>query len=153
MIVVDRSLAIYCSNQLAVRLFETTAPLGAPQAKLRAPTLDALVEDETKKWLLQLVQETIETGLPRRGEHVRDTAGNAWKVSVTPLEHEARRERIETHSASEASGPYEYFAIVIEDLTELRRLERMRRDFIANISHELRTPLASVRLLAETLEE
>ena len=32
-------------------------------------------------------------------------------------------------------------------------MERVRRDFIANISHELRTPLASVRLLAETLEE
>jgi len=63
------------------------------------------------------------------------------------------RASIETQSASEASGPYEYFAIVIEDLTELRRLERMRRDFIANVSHELRTPLASVRLLAETLEE
>ncbi|HVU68419.1 MAG TPA: ATP-binding protein, partial [Ktedonobacteraceae bacterium] len=40
-----------------------------------------------------------------------------------------------------------------EDLTELRRLERVRRDFIANISHELRTPLASVSLLAETLED
>jgi two-component system phosphate regulon sensor histidine kinase PhoR len=35
----------------------------------------------------------------------------------------------------------------------LRRLERVRRDFITNISHELRTPLASVRLLVETLEE
>jgi two-component system, OmpR family, phosphate regulon sensor histidine kinase PhoR len=145
MIVVDRSLAIYSSNQLAVRLFETTGPMGAQQAKLRAPTLDALVEeDETKKWLLQLVQETIETGFPRRGEHIRGTAGNAWKVSVTPLEHEAMDGK---------SGPYEYFAIVIEDLAELRRLERMRRDFIANVSHELRTPLASVRLLAETLEE
>jgi two-component system phosphate regulon sensor histidine kinase PhoR len=49
--------------------------------------------------------------------------------------------------------PYSYFAIVIEDLTELRRMERVRRDFIANISHELRTPLASVRLLVETLED
>jgi two-component system phosphate regulon sensor histidine kinase PhoR len=46
-----------------------------------------------------------------------------------------------------------YFSVLIEDLTELRRLERARRDFVANISHELRTPLASVRLLAETLED
>jgi len=147
MIVVDRSLAICYSNQLAARLFETTEPLGAIN---RAPTLDQLVEDEL---LLQLVRESMQAGLPRKGEHVRDTAGNAWKVSVTPLEHVVGRASIETHSASEASGPYEYFAIVIEDLTELRRLERMRRDFIANVSHELRTPLASVRLLAETLEE
>ena len=147
MIVVDRSLAICYSNQLAARLFETTEPLGAIN---RAPTLDQLVEDEL---LLQLVRESMQAGLPRKGEHVRDTAGNAWKVSVTPLEHVVGRASIETHSASEASGPYEYFAIVIEDLTEFRRLERMRRDFIANVSHELRTPLASVRLLAETLEE
>ncbi len=48
---------------------------------------------------------------------------------------------------------YQYFAVIIEDLTEARRLERMQRDFLANISHELRTPLTSVRLLTETLED
>lgn len=42
--------------------------------------------------------------------------------------------------------------VVLQDLTELRRLEKVRRDFVANISHELRTPLASLKLLAETLE-
>ncbi len=41
--------------------------------------------------------------------------------------------------------------IVLEDQTELQRLERVRRDFVANVSHELRTPLASIRLLIETL--
>jgi two-component system phosphate regulon sensor histidine kinase PhoR len=40
---------------------------------------------------------------------------------------------------------------VLQDVTELRRLERVRRDFVANIGHELRTPLASVKLLVETL--
>ena len=39
----------------------------------------------------------------------------------------------------------------LRDITELRRMERVRRDFVANISHELRTPLASIKLLAETL--
>jgi two-component system, OmpR family, phosphate regulon sensor histidine kinase PhoR len=43
-------------------------------------------------------------------------------------------------------------AMVIRDLTEIKRLERVRRDFVANISHELRTPLASLKLLAETLK-
>ena len=41
--------------------------------------------------------------------------------------------------------------ITLSDVTRLRRIERVRRDFVANISHELRTPLASVKLLAETL--
>ncbi len=40
--------------------------------------------------------------------------------------------------------------VVLQDVTELRRLERARRDLLANIGHELRTPLASVKLLAET---
>lgn len=43
--------------------------------------------------------------------------------------------------------------LVIVDVTELRRLETIRRDFVANVSHELRTPLASIRAMAETLEE
>lgn len=40
----------------------------------------------------------------------------------------------------------------IDDITRLRHLETVRRDFVANVSHELRTPLASIRLLVETLE-
>ena len=42
--------------------------------------------------------------------------------------------------------------VVLQDVTEIRRLESVRRDFVANVSHELRTPLASIRALAETLE-
>ncbi len=42
--------------------------------------------------------------------------------------------------------------VVLVDLTELRRLESMRRDFVANASHELRSPLTSIRAAAETLE-
>ncbi len=43
--------------------------------------------------------------------------------------------------------------LLTQDLTQLRRLETVRRDFISNVSHELRTPLASLKALAETLQE
>lgn len=43
--------------------------------------------------------------------------------------------------------------IVFHDVTELRRLERVRQDFVANVSHELRTPLTSVKGYVETLLE
>jgi two-component system phosphate regulon sensor histidine kinase PhoR len=41
--------------------------------------------------------------------------------------------------------------LFLHDITALRRMERVRRDFVANIGHELRTPLTSIKLLAETL--
>lgn len=41
--------------------------------------------------------------------------------------------------------------IVLEDVTELRHLENLRRDFVANVSHELKTPLTAIKAYAETL--
>lgn len=41
--------------------------------------------------------------------------------------------------------------VVMHDVTTLRRLENMRRDFVANVSHELKTPLASIKAYSETL--
>jgi len=41
--------------------------------------------------------------------------------------------------------------VVAQDVTEMRRLEGLRREFVANVSHELKTPLTSIRGLAETL--
>lgn len=41
--------------------------------------------------------------------------------------------------------------VIVEDVTEARRLEDVRRDFVANVSHELKTPVGAIGVLAETL--
>ncbi|MFQ5730490.1 MAG: ATP-binding protein [Planctomycetaceae bacterium] len=43
--------------------------------------------------------------------------------------------------------------LVLHDVTELRRLENLRRDFVSNVSHELKTPLTSIQAYADTLLE
>ena len=57
-------------------------------------------------------------------------------ISIMPVETEGER----------------FGLVVLRDVTDLRRLELVRREFVANVSHELKTPLASIRALADTLE-
>jgi len=49
-------------------------------------------------------------------------------------------------------GPPSGAVALVDDVSELRRLEAVRRDFVANLSHELKTPLGAVSLLAETID-
>lgn len=49
-------------------------------------------------------------------------------------------------------GSHGLVLVLAEDLTELRRTEAIRRDFVANVSHELKTPVGALSLLAETVE-
>lgn len=48
-------------------------------------------------------------------------------------------------------GPDLGAVLVLHDITELRRLERLRREFVSNVSHELKTPLAAIQAYVETL--
>jgi two-component system phosphate regulon sensor histidine kinase PhoR len=68
-----------------------------------------------------------------------EPGGGVAMVSVSPILGERRK--------------HLRFLIIVRDVTELRRLETVRRDFVANVSHELRTPLASIRAMAETLQD
>jgi two-component system, OmpR family, phosphate regulon sensor histidine kinase PhoR len=142
LLIIDRSLSVHYYNYEAVQLLDAQAPL-------QQLTLDQLISD---KAILELVQRSMRFDSPVEEECVRDGTNTAWKVSVKPLTHNPYAPDSGQQNNS-FKLTYRYFAIAIEDLTELRRLERARRDFIANISHELRTPLASVRLLVETLED
>ncbi len=143
-LIVDTELHILHANRQVPELFGLAdAPTGQ--------RLDQLLDDAA---ILRLVQTAIQAVKAQCGEFERAGSGGTWKVSVTPVEHR------KTAAGKRSKKPggrgavrYSYFSVVIEDLSELRRLERVRRDFIANISHELRTPLASVSLLAETLED
>jgi len=60
-----------------------------------------------------------------------------WHVIITPLQ------------GIESAG----YLVILQNLTQVRRLETVRRDFISNISHELRTPLASLKALVDTLRD
>jgi two-component system phosphate regulon sensor histidine kinase PhoR len=65
------------------------------------------------------------------------TAGRFLQVVAVPLKIDG------------ASGAL----LLFQDLTELRTLQTMRREFIGNVSHELRTPLAGIKAIVETLQE
>ena len=50
-------------------------------------------------------------------------------------------------------GSRDHVALLVEDITESRRVEAVRRDFVANVSHELKTPVGAMTLLAEALQD
>ena len=68
------------------------------------------------------------------------------------IEHGLNRRTLLT-TAQVVEDPHERLGLVVlRDISELRRLETVRREFVANVSHELRTPLTSIRAMVETLE-
>ena len=67
-----------------------------------------------------------------------------WPITVHGTPYRVRAMQITTPGGAVA-------ALAMEDVSELQRLGRARRDMVANVSHELRTPISSIRLLAETL--
>jgi two-component system phosphate regulon sensor histidine kinase PhoR len=82
----------------------------------------------------------------------------AWRLSVesrglhsASVELPTRHQYIQLVVVPDAHGGGSL--LLIQDLTRMRRLETVRQDFVSNFSHELRTPLASLRALAETLQD
>jgi len=97
------------------------------RVRLHAPLLETLREPD----LLFAVGETIKT----RQIHTtraRVLPGRTYEATIAPML---------AHSA----------VVLLHDLTAVERVEKTRRDFIANVSHELRTPLTSIQGYAETL--
>ncbi len=68
------------------------------------------------------------------------------------VEHGLSRQVLQSTATTVAGKAEQLGLVVLRDITDLRRLEGVRRDFVANVSHELRTPLTSIRALVETLQ-
>jgi two-component system phosphate regulon sensor histidine kinase PhoR len=124
---VDADLRVTFSNDSFARAVRAPGPISDG-----TPLLD-VVRDPA---LLDLLKAVISTGQPSR-QRVTLVAAKArvFDVQAAPLDEAPRQGAI----------------AILHDVTELERLERVRKDFVANVSHELRTPLASIRGYAETL--
>lgn len=83
--------------------------------------------------------------------HILERAAGGSDVPAAEIALEGRRIIVTARPlhATSSSGGGSVIAFV--DLTEVRRLEGVRRDFVANVSHELKTPLTSIRGYVETL--
>ncbi|MCI0397974.1 MAG: cell wall metabolism sensor histidine kinase WalK [Chloroflexi bacterium] len=87
--------------------------------------------------LIELWQQGCSQGQERVATVELDRQGTFIQMIVTPL----------------TSAGVQTCLVILQDLTRIRRLETVRRDFISNISHELRTPLASLKAVVETLRD
>ena len=130
-LVVDRNGIVRLSNHSVRTLLELP-----PDAECMGRALIELTRHPDLHHLLRRVMQEPETGESFVEEMVLG-GRQVVQVSATPI------------IGDEPVG--QGFILVFHDITELKRLERMRRDFVANVSHELRTPLAAIRGYSETL--
>ncbi len=84
-------------------------------------------------------------------ELVREAAASRSKQrkEVSFAYPEGRTTIAEASPSPDAASTF----LTLYETTDLRRLERIRQDFVANVSHELRTPLTTIRAMAETLQD
>jgi two-component system phosphate regulon sensor histidine kinase PhoR len=84
-------------------------------------------------------------------EAVRQVLGGEPRVQSEIVTGTLRQHYFAITVASVREGDTIGAVVVLHDITELRKLERVRRDFVANVSHEFRTPLTAIQGFAETL--
>jgi two-component system, OmpR family, phosphate regulon sensor histidine kinase PhoR len=84
-------------------------------------------------------------------EAVRSVLHGESRVEAEIVTGTLRQKYFAATVASVRAGDTLGAVVVLHDITELRRLERVRRDFVANVSHEFRTPLTAIQGFAETL--
>ena len=125
-LITDGSGRVNLLNAAAIRILDTTQEKALGRTLAQVAPHHSLIE--LWKDCRERSEEQIETlELPRHGLFLQ--------AIVTPFEE------------ADAEG----YLVILQDLTRIRRLETVRRDFISNLSHELRTPLAGLKALVETL--
>ena len=131
-IAIDARRRLVFANASADRLFGLDgAAVGRLVAELiRSPQIQAAVE------------ATLLGTAPYQGEITVASREGGLRMSTRVLA---------VRGSSLSGSPPQGAVLVFHDVTDLRRLERMRQDFVANVSHELKTPLASIKAYTETL--
>jgi two-component system phosphate regulon sensor histidine kinase PhoR len=128
-LIVDESGQVEMMNPAAARILDTAPAQALERSFAEVARHHRLIE--LWRRCQRSGEERTEVIETRRGEP------QFLQIIVTPLRD------------TKAPG----YLIILQDLTRIRRLETIRRDFISNISHELRTPLASLSALVETLQD
>ncbi len=124
---VDRDMRVVFCNQAVLRTTGGTRPVAE-----RAPVLEVVRDSELVAMLTRAVRNGETT---KRTLKISAANGRVFEVQATPL------------STSGGQGAL----AILYDLTDIERLEQVRKDFVANVSHEMRTPLASIVGYSETL--
>ena len=137
---VSSVLAVLLSSAVVLDSDDRVLSSSAAAREFGLVDSDRLVVGE----LLALARQVRREGMPREGEiDIMTTRFNgratSFAVRVAPL--------------GPAVGDGGLILLLAEDQTESRRVDEVRRDFVANISHELKTPVGALALLAETVEE
>jgi len=134
---------------LAVDSRQRLISLNQAAAKLLAVDADAvlgrsLFEVVSNARLQQLVSDVLDGGQPVEDDVVLEEGvdGKFLHAQGTILQDFAHHGNAESRAG---------VLVVVHDVTRLRRLENVRRDFVANVSHELKTPITSVKGFVETL--
>ncbi|MEI7923124.1 MAG: ATP-binding protein [Planctomycetota bacterium] len=128
-------------------------PAAQPLLGIEASSLGRLLPEVIRNpKLLQIASDSVDQCKAIEAQFplsTRDSLGRTVTrliaVRIAPILRSLEGER--PVSKPMASGA----VFVVQDVTELRRLERMRQDFVTNASHELKTPLASIKLYSESL--
>lgn len=126
--------SVLFQNRAAEKAFGEVVIGAHISARLRSPSI------------LDMVRETIVTNAANQIEHSeRLPSERVYIVRSSPVELGA------INGIVGGSGE-RLFVLSFRDISEVRRIDRMRSDFVANASHELRTPLASLRGFIETIQ-